>query len=84
MFIDVNGVAFLKDHCFSSGYLYVGANTTLSDAITLFKAVASEKPAVFSYLTQLSKHIEKVANPPVRNVSVNIERSILCLVMQLK
>ncbi|KAG8328694.1 hypothetical protein J6590_104002, partial [Homalodisca vitripennis] len=68
VFIDVNRVSFLKAHSFSFNSLQVGANTTLTDAITLFRAVAVEKPAKFSYTAQLAKHIERVANTPVRNV----------------
>ncbi|KAG8312527.1 hypothetical protein J6590_020448 [Homalodisca vitripennis] len=68
VYIDINGVGFLKAHSFSSNYLQVGANTTLSDAIVLFSAVAEENPGYFSYLKQLAKHITKVANTHVRNV----------------
>ncbi|XP_054263493.1 uncharacterized protein LOC128986901 isoform X2 [Macrosteles quadrilineatus] len=68
LFIDINGVGFLKAHSFYSGNLYVGANTTLADAIKLFKAVAEENPGYFSYTKVLAKHIEKVANTSVRNV----------------
>ncbi|KAG8310132.1 hypothetical protein J6590_069744 [Homalodisca vitripennis] len=68
VYIDVNGVGFLKAHSFYSNNLYVGANTTLSDAIVLFNAVAEENPGYFSYLKQLANHIEKVANTHVRNV----------------
>ncbi|XP_046687709.1 xanthine dehydrogenase-like isoform X2 [Homalodisca vitripennis] len=68
VFIDINGVGFLKAHSFHSNNLYVGANTTLSDVIVLFEALAEEKPEYFSYLKQLADHIEKVANRHVRNV----------------
>lgn len=74
LFIDINGVGFLKAHSFYSGNLYVGANTTLADAIKLFKAVAEENPGYFSYTKVLAKHIEKVANTSVRNVS-----SVYCI-----
>ncbi|XP_046687734.1 indole-3-acetaldehyde oxidase-like isoform X2 [Homalodisca vitripennis] len=68
VFIDINDVAFLKAHSFYSGSLYVGANTTLTDAIALFKAVSVENPEYFAYTEQLALHIQKVANVPVRNV----------------
>ncbi|XP_054263474.1 uncharacterized protein LOC128986893 [Macrosteles quadrilineatus] len=68
VFIDVSSVAFLKAHSFYSGSWYVGANTTLSDAITFFISVANENPKYFSYFQQVACHIEKVANTPVRNV----------------
>jgi hypothetical protein len=70
VFIDVNGVAFLKAHSFSSGKLCVGANTTLADLIKLFEAVADEDPEYYTYAKELAKHIKKVANTPVRNVSI--------------
>lgn len=69
VYIDINSVGFLKSHSFSSNHLYIGANTTLSEAIVLFKAVAAKNPGCFSYLNELAKHMGKVANIHVRNVS---------------
>jgi len=45
---------------------------TLSDAIDLLEK-ASELDGYF-YAAQMSKHIKRVANTPVRNVSVGIVR----------
>lgn len=69
VFIDVNGVSSLRGHAFRQNYLEVGANLSLADTILLFNAVAEERPSDFSYLEGLAKHIWKVANVHVRNVS---------------
>ncbi|KAG8325288.1 hypothetical protein J6590_071543 [Homalodisca vitripennis] len=69
IYIDINGVLELKSHSFNSvGDLVLGANKSLTDTITLFRAVAVEKPESFSYLKILAKHMTKVAHIPVRNV----------------
>lgn len=69
VFIDVNGVSSLRGHSFQRNYLQVGANLSLTDTIALFNAVAEERPSEFNYLEGLAKHVGKVANIHVRNVS---------------
>lgn len=79
VFIDINSVAFLKSYSFYSGHLYVGANTTLTDAIELFKKVAVENFSFFRYTQELALHLEKVANTSVRNVSNKFQVNIIII-----
>lgn len=44
----------------------IGASTTLTNAMALFEKIGDTNPG-FSYLKQLAKHIDLVANVPVRN-----------------
>lgn len=76
VFIDINSIAFLKSYSFDSGHLSVGANTTLTDAIALFKKVAVEHFSFYGYTNDLALHLEKVANTSVRNVSARFRVNI--------
>lgn len=69
VFIDVNGVAKLKERCTNAASLEVGASTTLSELIDILAEVARNNPQHFGYLTELITHIELIASTSVRNVS---------------
>lgn len=79
VYIDINSVAFLKSYSFYSGHLYVGANTTLTDAIELFKKLAVENYSYFRYTHELALHLEKVANTSVRNVSKKYQVNVVII-----
>lgn len=65
--IDISGVKSLKSWEIDQN-LVLGANVSLEDAINIFKEV-SESRTEFAYLTEFVKHVELIANTPVRKVS---------------
>lgn len=65
--IDIRPIKQLKEY-FIDQNLMIGAGTTLSDLMDLFKKI-SKKHEDFSYLQKLYEHLDLVANIPVRNVS---------------
>jgi hypothetical protein len=67
--IDISSVKTLKSYIFDQN-LVLGANISLEDCITIFKEAATTKNE-FAYLKQFANHLELVANPPVRKVTVN-------------
>lgn len=66
-YIDVNSVPELKQSMMDTSGVKIGANVSLSNAIDLLQK-ASEIDG-YSYTAQISKHLKRVANVPVRNVS---------------
>lgn len=70
MFIDTNDVAELHSKIFDNEKLVLGGNTSLTETMNIF-AELSAKSKDFKYLEELRKHIDLVANVPVRNVSRN-------------
>lgn len=62
-FIDIKDVAELRASSTSPTFT-LGGNVTLTEAMQLF----SEASGGYSYLHKLAKHIDKIANVPVRNV----------------
>ena len=64
-YIDVRDVAELRASS-SAAPLSVGGNVTLSEAMRLLSE-ASKLPG-HAYLADLERHIDKIANVPVRNV----------------
>ncbi|KAF6212617.1 hypothetical protein GE061_013143 [Apolygus lucorum] len=67
-YIDIKGVPELRTHSLTDSGLDLGANMTLTELISLFNEVAKEKPLLFGYTKVLAKHIDLVANVPVRNI----------------
>jgi xanthine dehydrogenase/oxidase len=65
-FIDVNSVPELKQSMIDTSEVKLGANLTLSSAIEMFQK-ASEMDG-YNYTAQISKHLKRVANMPIRNV----------------
>ncbi|KAG7302262.1 hypothetical protein JYU34_013757 [Plutella xylostella] len=63
--IDISDVRSLKGHIIDQN-LIIGANTTLEDAMEIFKEV-SRKPE-FAYLEAFVEHFEKIAHIPVRKI----------------
>ncbi len=74
LFIDINDVPDLRNYSISDSELVLGANNTLTETQKIFESV-SGKPG-FEYCMELAKHIDLVANVPVRNVSSN-QKTIL-------
>ncbi|XP_075976672.1 uncharacterized protein LOC142976940 [Anticarsia gemmatalis] len=64
--IDISGVSSLKSYKYDQN-LVIGANVSLEDAIKIFKE-ASKNKSEFAYLSEFVKHVELVANVPVRKI----------------
>lgn len=67
MLIDITGVDDLRRHIISDT-VGVGANVNLTEFMDILTEV-SKKPG-FEYCELMVKHIDLVANVPVRNVSI--------------
>lgn len=65
-FIDVSNVEELKEYVVNVNSLELGGNVTLTEAMDIFTKVAKENKN-FEYLNELVKHIDLIANVPVRN-----------------
>ncbi|XP_054284608.1 uncharacterized protein LOC129001378 [Macrosteles quadrilineatus] len=78
-YIDINGVSFLKEHWYQSDGLYLGANVTLSDTVDILRRAAQDRPGQFSYLLELAKHVWKVGNVAVRNISPRAQNALAYL-----
>jgi len=76
VFLDINNIPDLKVATLEPTGVVLGAGTTLTSAITLLLD-ASKLPG-YEYTAKMSKHLERVANVPVRNVkkilSLKIEK----------
>uniref|UniRef100_A0A0A9YHM8 Indole-3-acetaldehyde oxidase n=1 Tax=Lygus hesperus TaxID=30085 RepID=A0A0A9YHM8_LYGHE len=68
VWIDLNGIAELHSSSVTDNGVTLGANISLTEAMTLFYKLAKEKPQHYSYLKTLADHIDLIANVPVRNV----------------
>ncbi|XP_062544110.1 aldehyde oxidase 3-like [Armigeres subalbatus] len=65
IFIDINSVEELRSHSLGK-QLIVGANVTLAEFIIILSETA-KKSSGFDYCSELAKHIDLIANVPVRN-----------------
>lgn len=65
VFVDVNGVEELRSHTFSDGILSIGANVNLTETMAIL--LEYSKTSGFEYCSRLRKHIDLIANVPVRN-----------------
>ncbi|EDS40040.1 aldehyde oxidase [Culex quinquefasciatus] len=65
VFIDVTSVKELQSHSMGNN-LTVGANVSLTELMTILTDVAAKSPN-FGYCAELVKHIDLIANVPVRN-----------------
>lgn len=65
--IDISPIQELKGY-FIDQNLVIGAGTTLTDLMDIFKNISKQMPE-FSYLLKLYEHLDLVAHIPVRNVS---------------
>jgi hypothetical protein len=65
VYIDIRDVPELRSMSSST----LGGNVTLTEAMRTFKV---ESTPGYEYLKEFAKHIDLVANPSVRNVSVYI------------
>ncbi|XP_026467613.1 indole-3-acetaldehyde oxidase-like [Ctenocephalides felis] len=65
LFIDINGVSELRKHIINSNII-LGANINLTE--TMLYLTEYSKVKGFEYVLELVKHIDLVANVPVRNV----------------
>ncbi|XP_026741820.1 indole-3-acetaldehyde oxidase-like [Trichoplusia ni] len=64
--IDIKPIKDLKGHYLDQN-LVVGAGTTLTDLMQLFKEVSTQREE-FHYLMKLYEHLDLVAHIPVRNI----------------
>lgn len=74
MYLDVSNVYELINYAVTDTTLVLGANTTLTKAMSIFETVSKSRG--FKYLTQMRMHLDLVAHIPVRNVSFFIPRQI--------
>lgn len=69
LFIDVNGVAELHEHrldaTVGTGMLTLGANISLTETMAILQRASTT--AGFEYCAVVRKHIDLIANVPVRN-----------------
>ncbi|KAL1373969.1 hypothetical protein pipiens_005053 [Culex pipiens pipiens] len=65
VFIDVTSIEELRSHSMGNN-LTVGANVSLTELMTILTDVAAKSPN-FGYCAELVKHIDLIANDPVRN-----------------
>lgn len=66
LYIDINGVSELRKHIINSNII-LGANINLTE--TMLYLTEYGKVKGFEYVLELVKHIDLIANVPVRNVS---------------
>jgi xanthine dehydrogenase/oxidase len=65
-FIDINSVPDLKNVTMNTSRVQLGASVTLASAIDLLQRASQLEG--YAYTAQISKHLKRVANTPVRNV----------------
>lgn len=70
LYIDVSRVIELTTFSEDSKTLTLGANTTLNQAMNIFKMFSNKSG--FQYLRQMRDHIDLIAHVPVRNVSMRL------------
>lgn len=68
-FIQINNVQSLRRTDVSDYSIVMGACTTITEAMATFDKCSQKYPQ-FKYLSVLTEHLDKVAHPAVRNVSV--------------
>lgn len=66
VFIDVTGVEALRAHKVNVDSLELGGNISLTETMEIFTKTAKENKN-FSYLNEVLKHFDIIANVPVRN-----------------
>ncbi len=71
LFIDVSDVAELRSHSSGNNELVIGANVNLTEVMDILTKASSTSG--FEYCVDLVKHIDLIANVPVRNVSLQRE-----------
>lgn len=74
-YMDIMGVPELKVIRLESRGVVLGGALTLADAIEQLQNASTIDG--FEYTAQMSKHIQRVANVPIRNVSVIQMRAFL-------
>lgn len=69
LFIDINDVDELRSHSLGNE-LVIGANVNLTETMDILTKASTTSG--FEYCKQLVKHIDLIANVPVRNVGFDI------------
>ncbi|RZC34943.1 indole-3-acetaldehyde oxidase-like, partial [Asbolus verrucosus] len=67
VYVDITSIEELITYKVENDFLIMGANMSLTEAMTLFDKLA-EKYEKLTYLKRLSSHIDLIANVPVRNL----------------
>lgn len=65
MFIDINGIEELRKHTLNENEIVLGANINLTETMEILTNASTKNG--FEYCSNLMKHIDLVANVPVRN-----------------
>lgn len=65
VFIDIMSIEELRNHSVTDK-LTLGGNVSLTETMNIFSRIAQSKPE-FNYLNEFNKHIDLIANVPVRN-----------------
>lgn len=68
IFIDINKVPELHQNMIANNTLIIGANVSLTETMQILTDAAKSN-AGFKYCEEIVKHIDLIANVPVRNVS---------------
>ncbi|XP_053684269.1 uncharacterized protein LOC128734228 [Sabethes cyaneus] len=66
VFIDISSVSELKSHSITNTALIIGSGVSLTELIEILNEAATQQ-SDFSYCADLSRHVELIANIPVRN-----------------
>ncbi|CAG9811454.1 unnamed protein product [Chironomus riparius] len=67
-YIDISAVKALKSFKLTHESLEIGANSTITEAMEIFKQVSQEN-SNFSYLSKVYDHFDLIANIAIRNVA---------------
>lgn len=67
VFIDITGIPDLRSHSISEEAVVIGGGVSLTETMEILTR-ATKTPG-FEYCEHLVKHIDLIANVPVRNVS---------------
>jgi xanthine dehydrogenase/oxidase len=73
IYIDVQDIPELKSYS-TEPTLTLGGNVSLSDCIKLFNSL-SKTNSSYAYTAVLARHIDLIANVPVRNVSYQVRNN---------
>ncbi|XP_058124986.1 uncharacterized protein LOC131281799 [Anopheles ziemanni] len=67
VFIDINSIEELHTHSVDANALVVGANVSLTEFMQILSTTAVNQPTGFAHCAAMEKHIDLIANVPVRS-----------------
>lgn len=68
VFIDIKNIPELRSHTLNDDCLIIGGGVTLTETMNILSKTAEMEG--FEYFEHVVKHIDVIANVPVRNVSI--------------